>query len=95
MSANQGFEVYSESGKEILSRHREHRRITYGGRRWGRTDQRLLYQEMVYQNSLYEAEVLCCQRGKNSKKPTLILTVVFSVSSAQVFNTENELIHSH
>lgn len=47
MSGNQGFEVYSESGKEILSRDREHRRITYGGRRRGRGGQRLLCQEMV------------------------------------------------
>lgn len=47
MSANQGFEVYSESGKEILSRDMEDRRISYGGRRRGRAGQRLLYQEMV------------------------------------------------
>lgn len=47
MSGNQGFEVYSESGKEALSRDREHRRIAYGGRRRGRGSQRLLCQETV------------------------------------------------
>ena len=30
MPGNQGFEVYSESRKEVLSRDREHRRIPYG-----------------------------------------------------------------
>lgn len=31
VSGNQGFEVYSESGKEVLSRDREHRRIIMEG----------------------------------------------------------------
>lgn len=58
MPGHQGFEVYSESRKEILSRGREHRRITYG---WEKVVPRALsIRKMFSRAVLHDAESLCC-----------------------------------
>lgn len=67
MPGNQSFEVYSESRKEVLSRDREHRRITYG---WEKVVARDLSIRKRFSRAVSMMQSLCCQRrgGRKQKK---------------------------
>lgn len=67
MPGSQGFEIYSESRQEILSRDRKHRRIIYG---WGNVVARDLPIRKRFSRTVFKTHVHYCKRNIKIKSPS-------------------------
>lgn len=78
MPGNQGFAVYLEDRKEILSRDREHRRITYG---WEKVVARDLFIRKSFSRRVFMRQSLFFfvreEEKEHSKQPHFIPAVDF------------------